>query len=101
MPQSSRIGFVGLGNMGRPMTERLLEAGFTRPAPDAEPQRLHGLGARAILAASLAELGRNSDIVITMLPDGKIVREVLCGRKGRRDHVLGDHVLEGLAAGAL
>jgi 3-hydroxyisobutyrate dehydrogenase len=97
MPKSSRIGFVGLGNMGRPMAERLLAAGFTLTVADAEPQRLAGLGARgAVLAASLAELGRMSDIVITMLPDGKIVRDVLCGNKGRGDHVLGD-----LAAGAL
>jgi 3-hydroxyisobutyrate dehydrogenase len=96
MSPSPRIGFVGLGNMGRPMVERLLEAGFELTVADADPQRLAGLGARAVLAASLGELGRRSDVVITMLPDGKIVRDVLCGKKGRGDQVLGD-----LAAGGL
>lgn len=96
MPQSPSIGFVGLGNMGRPMAERLIKAGFRLAVADADPRHLAGLGARTVLAASLSELGRMSDIVITMLPDGKVVREVLCGRKGR-----GDCVLDGLAAGAL
>jgi 3-hydroxyisobutyrate dehydrogenase len=97
MSRSPRIGFVGLGNMGRPMAERLLAAGFALTVADAEPRRLAGLGARgAVLAASLAELARMSDVVITMLPDGKIVRDVLCGKKRRDDHVLGE-----LAAGAL
>src|SRR6516225_6046190 len=101
MSPSPRIGFVGLGNMGRPMVERLLGAGFALAVADADPQRLHGLGARAVLAASLAEIGRRSDVVITMLPDGKIVRDVLCGKKGRGDHSRGDHVLGELAPGAL
>ncbi|MBV8651655.1 MAG: NAD(P)-binding domain-containing protein, partial [Alphaproteobacteria bacterium] len=101
MSPSPRIGFVGLGNMGRPMVERLLGAGFALTVADADPQRLAGLGARAVLAASLAEIGRRSDVVITMLPDGKIVRDVLCGKKGRGGDAKGDHVLGELAEGSL
>ena len=93
---SLRIGFVGLGNMGRPMVERLLAADFTVAVADSDPRRLHGLGTRAVLAASLAELGRRSDVVITMLPDGGVVRAVLCGGVPGADRVLA-----GLKAGAL
>ena len=100
MTGKPRIGFVGLGNMGAPMAENLLKAGFALAVADADPGRLAGLGGRAVLPASLAELGRLSDVVIAMLPDGKIVRKVLCGAPG--DHGGGnDGVLAGLAAGAL
>src|SRR6185369_17844892 len=51
----------------------------------------------AARADSLAQLGNASDVVITMLPDGKAVRAVLCGGDGDA----GDSVLAGLRAGAL
>ena len=66
---AERIGFVGLGKMGRPMTERLLAAGFTvhvfnrsRPAVDALAAR----GAKP--AASAREVAERSDVVLTALP---------------------------------
>ncbi len=96
MTARPRIGFVGLGNMGRPMAENLLKAGFELAVADADPGHLAGLGARAALPASLVELGRLCDIAITMLPDGKIVRKVLLGDAGSNDGVLA-----GLAAGSL
>jgi 3-hydroxyisobutyrate dehydrogenase len=96
MTAKPRIGFVGLGNMGRPMAERLLAAGYPLAVADADPARLAGFGIRTTLPASLAELGRMSEVVITMLPDGKIVEKVLLGAgKGA------DHVLQGLPEGAL
>jgi 3-hydroxyisobutyrate dehydrogenase len=96
MTAKPRIGFVGLGNMGRPMAENLLKAGFALAVADADPRRLASLGVRALLPASLAELGRMSGLVVTMLPDGKIVREALLGDEGGNDGVIA-----GLAAGAL
>src|SRR3954452_18916510 len=96
MTARPRIGFVGLGNMGRPMAENLLKAGFSVAVADAEPKRLAGLGVKALLPASLPALGEMSDIVITMLPDGKIVRKALLGDDGSNDGVL-----DGLADGAL
>ena len=96
MTAKPRIGFVGLGNMGRPMAENLLKAGFELAVADADPRRLAGLGVRAVLAASLTELGRMSDLVVTMLPDGKIVRKALLGDEGSNDGVLA-----GLASGSL
>ncbi|HEX3500093.1 MAG TPA: NAD(P)-dependent oxidoreductase [Stellaceae bacterium] len=96
MTARPRIGFVGLGNMGRPMAENLLKAGFGLAVADADPKRLAGLGVKALLPASLAVLGEMSDIVITMLPDGKIVRKALLGDEGSNDGVL-----DGLTAGSL
>jgi 3-hydroxyisobutyrate dehydrogenase len=96
MTAKPRIGFVGLGNMGRPMAENLLKAGFALAVADVDPRRLAGLGVRALLPASLAELGRMSDLVVTMLPDGKIVRKALLG-----DDESNDDLLAGLEAGTL
>jgi 3-hydroxyisobutyrate dehydrogenase len=96
MSDGPRIGFVGLGNMGRPMAERLIAAGYRLAVADADPARLAGLGIRATLAASLTELGRASEVVVTMLPDGSIVERVLLGAR-RGD----DHVLAGFAEGGL
>jgi 3-hydroxyisobutyrate dehydrogenase len=96
MTAKPRIGFVGLGNMGAPMAENLLKAGFELAVADADPGCLADFANRAALPASLAELGRTSDLVVTMLPDGKIVRKVLCGSPGSNDGILA-----GLAAGSL
>ncbi len=96
MTARPRIGFVGLGNMGRPMADNLMKAGFELAVADADPRRLAGLGVKALLPASLAALGEMSDIVIAMLPDGKIVRHALLGDAGGNDHVLA-----GLASGSL
>jgi 3-hydroxyisobutyrate dehydrogenase len=96
-----RIGFVGLGNMGRPMADNLLKAGFELAVMDVDPRRLAGLGVKALLPASLAALGEMSDIVIAMLPDGKIVRQALLGEADLDGVGSNDGVLDGLKPGAL
>jgi 4-hydroxybutyrate dehydrogenase/sulfolactaldehyde 3-reductase len=78
-----RIGFIGLGNMGRPMASNLVRKGFSLVAFDvsAAPLRqLEQLGARA--AADCAAVADASDIVVTMLPDSATVEEVLMGSAG-------------------
>jgi 3-hydroxyisobutyrate dehydrogenase len=93
------IGFVGIGKMGWPMARRLAGAGYRLVVADAARQRVEAFlaEARAGAAGSLAALGRESDIVITMLPDGKAVRAVLCGGDG----AAGDCILAGIRQGAL
>jgi 3-hydroxyisobutyrate dehydrogenase len=78
---TSKIGFVGIGAMGTPMAGNLAKAGLKLVIYDADPRRAQALvSTREIeIAASLAALGRECGTVITMLPDGKIVRKVLCG----------------------
>lgn len=73
------IGFVGLGNMGRPMAVRLAAAGHVLHLVDARPAVAQEVaaetGGKAL--ASVAELGPGVDAVILMLPDGKTVRRVV------------------------
>jgi 3-hydroxyisobutyrate dehydrogenase len=74
-----RIGFVGLGNMGAPMARHLARAGYRLAVADLRAAAIDGLRAQVDceVPASLPELARACRVVITMLPDGKTVREVL------------------------
>jgi 3-hydroxyisobutyrate dehydrogenase len=84
MSEIKRIGFIGIGNMGAPMAAHLARAGYHVTAYDIVADRArnfaerHGAGA----ATSLAELGRQADLVITMLPTGDDVRNALLEAEG-------------------
>jgi 3-hydroxyisobutyrate dehydrogenase len=79
----ARIGFIGLGNMGLPMARNLLEAGYTVAAFDVVQSALDAAAeAGAERARSGAEVASRSEIVITMLPEGRHVREVYLGADG-------------------
>ncbi len=81
--RGERIGFVGLGNMGRPMASNLVKAGFTVTVLDAVPARMEPLvvlGAKA--ASSLRDLVANADVTVTMLPDTPDVESVVLGPDG-------------------
>jgi 3-hydroxyisobutyrate dehydrogenase len=79
-----RIGFIGLGNMGAPMARRLVNAGYELTVADAVPEALERFagGSKCERAASLQSLGERCAVVITMLPDGQIVRDVLLAANG-------------------
>ncbi len=90
---SVRIGFVGLGTMGLFMAQNLARAGFTLTVWNRTASRADDVVALgATLAATPADVGRASDIVVACLTDSPQVEEVLFG-----DHGLA----EGLATGAL
>lgn len=80
-PARPRIGFVGIGAMGEPMAACLLKAGYEVTVFDNRTGRIgefvaaHGGSA----GTSLAELGKDSDVVITILPNSAIVADVLFG----------------------
>jgi 4-hydroxybutyrate dehydrogenase/sulfolactaldehyde 3-reductase len=77
------IGFIGLGNMGRPMASNLCRKGFRVIVHDvnrAPVALLEALGARA--ADNGAAVAAASDIVFTMLPTSAIVDDVLAGPDG-------------------
>ena len=77
------IGFVGLGIMGRPMLRNLLKAGHTVVAYGRTPAKLDACVADgAQRGASNADVGARASIVITMLPDGPEVEEVVLGANG-------------------
>ena len=77
------IGFVGIGIMGRPMLRNLLKAGHTVVAYGRTPAKLDAAVADgAQRGASNADVGARAPIVITMLPDGPEVEEVVLGAGG-------------------
>jgi 3-hydroxyisobutyrate dehydrogenase len=73
------VGFIGLGNMGRPMARRLLGAGYRLVLLDKNPAALAAFEAEsgARRAASPAALAAAAEAVITMLPDGKSVTQAV------------------------
>jgi len=73
----ARIGFIGLGNMGLPMARNLLKAGQTLAAFDvvqAARDSAQAAGIRVVKRA--ADAVAEAEIVITMLPNGKLVLQV-------------------------
>ncbi|UWR50822.1 3-hydroxyisobutyrate dehydrogenase [Phaeobacter inhibens] len=66
------IGFIGLGNMGGPMAANLAKAGHTVTGFDMADVSIEGV----TMAASAAEAATGADVVITMLPNGQILRAV-------------------------
>jgi len=88
-----RIGFIGLGIMGKPMAQHLLAAGYSLTVLNrsrAAQDELVAAGAQA--GASPFDVAQHSDVVITMLPDSPDVEQVVLGSNG---------VLDGLRAGGL
>lgn len=75
-----KIAFIGLGAMGRPMAEWLISQGFDMKVSDVNPALADAFG--SAWAPSPADAAKGADIVITMLPNGQIVRDVLLGSGG-------------------
>lgn len=67
-----KIGFIGLGNMGGPMAANLAKAGHQVTGFDMAEVEIDGVS----MAASGAEAATGADVVITMLPNGQILRAV-------------------------
>lgn len=81
--ETQRIGFVGLGRMGRPMARRLVQAGYRVTGYDLNDDAL--AAARrdgAASASSVAEAAGEADVIITMLPDGPAVEHAAYGDRG-------------------
>ena len=81
--QDQVIGFVGLGQMGRPMAGRLLAAGHAVVVYDRVPEAVDALVALgAQPASSIREVADRADVVFVSLPTPAIVREVAIGPGG-------------------
>lgn len=82
---SERVGFIGLGVMGRPMARNLLRAGLELIVHSRSPAPVDELVAEgAARADTPRELAAGADVVITMLPDTLDVEGVLLGEHGVR-----------------
>lgn len=81
----ARVAFVGLGKMGVPMVANLLARGFEVCGFDvaaAAAERFAAEHPGASMGRSAAEAARGAQVAITMLPDGKAVREAVLGEGG-------------------
>ena len=88
-----KIGFVGTGRMGNPISQSLLKAGFQLMVADVNKeayQNLIAMGAKA--GASPFEVGQQAELVMTSLPKDEIVQEVIAGPNG---------ILEGAKPGSI
>lgn len=79
-----RVGFVGLGIMGRPMCKNLLKAGYEVTVYDPfAPQAMEDVAAHgAKMGTSNADVASGVDVVITMVPNSPQVRTAVLGEKG-------------------
>jgi 2-hydroxy-3-oxopropionate reductase len=88
-----KIGFIGLGIMGKPMAKNLLKAGHELVVFDVNKENAANLeAAGAKIAVSSADAALQSPLVITMLPNSPHVKTAVCGEKG---------VLEGAKSGTI
>lgn len=88
-----KIGFIGLGIMGKPMSKNLLKAGYELVVCDvvkAAVDEVVAAGAKA--AATPREVAQQAEIVITMLPNSPHVKQVVLGENG---------VIEGVKPGSI
>jgi len=81
--KEKKIGFIGLGIMGKPMAKNLLEAGYPLTVHNRSPLPVNELTALgASKAESPKETAQKSDVIITMLPDSPDVEKVILGENG-------------------
>jgi 2-hydroxy-3-oxopropionate reductase len=91
--QDAKLGFIGLGIMGKPMARNLIKAGYSLVVHNRSRSAVNELekeGAR--VGSSPQEVAAQTDVVITMLPDSPDVEQVIAGSQG---------VLQGARPGAL
>jgi 2-hydroxy-3-oxopropionate reductase len=88
-----KVGFIGLGIMGKPMAKNLLKAGYKLVVYDINPTPVKELAAAgAETASSAKEVAQKTDVLITMLPNSPDVKTVVMGANG---------VLEGAKPGMI
>ena len=88
-----KIGFIGLGIMGKPMSLNLIKAGYQLVVMDVfEPAVAELVAAGAEAAPTPRAVAEQADIIITMLPNSPQVKQVVLGEQG---------VIEGARSGAV
>ena len=88
-----KLGFIGLGIMGKPMAKNLVKAGYEVTVFDVRPEAVAELVAAGAKAASSSrEVAARSEVIITMLPNSPHVKAAVLGAGG---------VIEGVQPGAI
>jgi 3-hydroxyisobutyrate dehydrogenase-like beta-hydroxyacid dehydrogenase len=82
-PEKNKLGFVGIGYMGRPIAQRLLESGFKVAAYDLDRSKAEELTRfGGTVAESVAELSSSCDVVLSCLPSDEAVLNIHRGPDG-------------------
>jgi 3-hydroxyisobutyrate dehydrogenase-like beta-hydroxyacid dehydrogenase len=82
-PDHRKLGFIGIGSMGRLIARRLLESGYNLTAYNRDRSKAEALvGYGAIVANSIAELASNTDVMLSCLANDDAVRNVYAGPEG-------------------
>jgi len=78
-----KIGFIGLGIMGKPMVRNIMKAGYTDVLVwNRSKAPMDEVTADGAVASNPREIGESCDVVITMLPNSPQVKEVMLGENG-------------------
>jgi len=78
-----RVGFIGLGIMGKPMTRNLIRAGHQLVVYDIVPERIAEMSASGVaVGQSASDVAARSQVTITMVPDGPEVEAAVLGPEG-------------------
>lgn len=72
-----KIGFIGLGIMGKPMALNMLKAGCELIVSDLNASAVEEAVKAGAISGTYSEIGKNCDVIITVLPNGRIVQNVL------------------------
>jgi 3-hydroxyisobutyrate dehydrogenase-like beta-hydroxyacid dehydrogenase len=81
--ETDRLGFIGIGYMGRPIARRLLEAGFKLTAYDRDPNKADELVRYGgTVAQSVSELSSSCDVLLSCLPSDQAVLDIYRGSGG-------------------
>ena len=84
-----RVGFIGLGRMGKGMAQRILEGGHDLAVYDVDRRATTDISTSgALVCSSVAEVCKDRDVVVTMLVEDSTVADVVLGRDGMRDSLL-------------
>lgn len=77
-----KVGFIGLGIMGRPMAKNMLKAGVELLVADLNKEAVADVVAAGAEEASYAEIGERCERIIIMVPSGEITKSILFGEGG-------------------
>src|ERR1700681_4710972 len=92
--ENGRLGFVGIGYMGRPIARRVLESGFNVTAYDRDhnkAEELSGYGGK--VAQSVSELSSSCNVILSCLPSDEAVLDIYRGPDGVFAHAQGASVV--------
>ena len=82
-----KIGFIGLGIMGKPMAKNLKRAGYELFVNNRSRGPMEELANLGCVPATQAEIGQVCDVVLTMLPNSPQVRDVMLAPGGVAEHM--------------